>query len=617
MSPAQPFALREFTETLRYELDLQGIPSFVSTEGFPAPRSNLVYVLVDPRAFIELEGIGALPDDAVLRRTVLLGAERPEAIVEGDHLELLKLGGAVFDLNGRTVAAMRRRGIAARALKSGYSRLRDHYDPDCERPLDVMFLGTHSLRRTELLCRWAHVFARHNCLLHLAPARGGVYLGDSRWSLLAQTKIVINLHHHDDDSEFEWLRALDAIHAGAVVVSEHSSGIGALEPGRHLLVASDGSLPYLVDSLLADEPRQRRIRAAAYERVSTWLPFALYASIFRAALIEVLGQPLHPGVALSGRRALRRSDDEPDGDERDGPMLAARLADNHAELVEVREELIQVRRQAASLRRALLSSSSSGRFLTTPAWEARRGPRVSVVVTTLDDASELPATLTSFHHSDMSDLELVIVDGGSTDGSMTVAEHWLRERPRLPGIAVTAHRAEGRGAARNVALRFVRGEFVLILDPGASVYPHCVERLASTLASMGDTPLVYPMIEVTGDSSWFARSGGDHLLNAFQWVEERLRTGSIVHAPYLIRARALTALGGYATTPELDGFEDYDLMCRVAERGWRGQLVAQILGRRSELPGRTCLPTIHPTEGPATRALVRGAPHALAGAFAS
>ena len=310
ISPRQPYPLRELTETLRYELELQGIPSTVSIDGFPAPRSDLVYVLVDPRAYVELEGEEALPEEAVLRRTVVLGAERPGVSGDPERLTLLQRAGVVFDLDPRVVAELRRQGVVARPLKPGYSRLRDHYDPSASRPIDVMFLGAHSLRRTEHLRRCARVLARRNCLLQFSglqpgPAEGPAFLGESRWPLLAQTKVVINIHR-DLDQQFEWLRAVDAIHAGAVVVSEHASGISALEPGRHLLVADGDAVPYVVESLLDDEERLCRIRADAYERLSSWIPFALSTSVFRAALVEVLGRPLHAGVALRG--GLHRDD---------------------------------------------------------------------------------------------------------------------------------------------------------------------------------------------------------------------------------------------------------------------------------------------------------------------
>lgn len=616
MSPRQPHPLRELTETLRYELELQGIPSFVSTDGFPPPRSDLVYVLVDPRMFVALEGVRALPDDAVLGRTVLLGAERPDAMGPGEELELLKLGGAVFDLDARTVAAMRRHGVAARTLKPGYSRMRDHYDPDHQRPIDVMFLGTHSLRRTDDVRRCAPVLAGRNCLFHLSPdgpAGPEEFLGDGRWSLLAQSKVVLNLHA-DDRTGLEWLRVLDAIHAGAVVVSEHSSGIDTLEPGRHLLVASRESLPYVTDLLLRDERRLEQIRADAYERMRSWVPFALSASIFRAALIEILGRPLHAGVSLSGHEDLAAGDAETGIVKTRDVTLEQRLGETQAELTEVHEDLIRMRRQVVSLRSKLVPGTGAKQLVRTPAWDARRAPRVTVLVSLLDDDSEVSPTLDSVADSRLSDLELVVVGAGLTDEA-TAAVQWLRERPRVPGLVIQASNAQGRGPARNVGLQFARGEFVLILDPGSSVYALGIQRLADTLSSVEDAVLVYPMVEVFGQTGWFIRAGGDHVLNTFVWRSQDLHTGNIVHAPYLMRAERLRALGGFTVDPALDAFEDYDLMCRVAEASWRGQLVPQVLARRLERPGTSSLTTIRPRQGPATWALVARAPRAMVDAF--
>ena len=161
-----------------------------------------------------------------------------------------------------------------------------------------MFLGTHSLRRTKYLSRAARVLSRHNCLLQIAedipsPGDTSSFLAEGRWPLLAQTKILINLHR-GDDSRFEWRGALDAVHAGAVVVTEQSSGIAPLVPGEHLLVASADSLPYVVEYLLYDEERLARLRTQAYERLKTWIPYALSVSVLRAAVVELVGEPAPP-----------------------------------------------------------------------------------------------------------------------------------------------------------------------------------------------------------------------------------------------------------------------------------------------------------------------------------
>ena len=51
----------------------------------------------------------------------------------------------------------------------------------------------------------------------------------------------------------------------------------------------------------------------------------------------------------------------------------------------------------------------------------------------------------------------------------------------------------------------------------------------------------------------------------------------------LIRRDALVAVGGFCPDPRLMGLEDYDLWCQIAQRGWRGVHVPEILAwyRRS------------------------------------
>ncbi len=109
--------------------------------------------------------------------------------------------------------------------------------------------------------------------------------------LLGQAKLFINIHM-GEDSRFEWMQALDAIHAGAVIVTEHSSGLAPLVPGQHLITSSPRALPYVAEAVLRDADRLAELRARAYERLSTWLPFALPVAVLRAAVVELVGEPL-------------------------------------------------------------------------------------------------------------------------------------------------------------------------------------------------------------------------------------------------------------------------------------------------------------------------------------
>lgn len=306
MSLNQPYATRALAETLQFELELQGIPSSLHFGEFPDVRPAPVFVLLDPFDYLRLEGEQAIPAEAVLRRTVMVFAGRPSATSSSGHEALLEEAGAIFALDQRSVVDIQRRGLHARLLRPGYSKSLDHYDPASHRPIDVLFLGTRSERRATILSQAADVLAGRNCRFQVAansPTAGETEspLAQDRWSLLTQSKILINVHSGDED-RLEWQGVLEAIHAGAVVVTEHSSGIVPLVPGEHLFVASADSLPCVVQALLADEQRLARVRAQAYERLHDWIPYALWVSVLRAVVVELVGEPL-PSEIASGATA--------------------------------------------------------------------------------------------------------------------------------------------------------------------------------------------------------------------------------------------------------------------------------------------------------------------------
>jgi len=302
LSPRQDGSLRELAEVLGHELGLQAVTSSLHLEGFPQARPDRVYVLLDPGGYVAAEGEAALPDDAIMRRTVALWAEPPPSDAGDPRLEILRRAGSVFAIDQRAVVALSRLGIRARLVRPGYSRLHDHFDAQRERPIDVLFLGASSPRQSRYVDAAAGALQRLGWAVPVAAAEAADsgtprVMAERRWSLLEQAKVLINLHA-DEGTRLEWRDILEAVHAGAVVVTEHSSGLAPFTAGEHLLVASADSAPFVADALLREPGRLAAMRSAAYERLSTWVPFALPVAVLRAAIVELVGEPFPPDASL-------------------------------------------------------------------------------------------------------------------------------------------------------------------------------------------------------------------------------------------------------------------------------------------------------------------------------
>ncbi|HBY59173.1 MAG TPA: hypothetical protein DEH78_05090, partial [Solibacterales bacterium] len=84
-------------------------------------------------------------------------------------------------------------------------------------------------------------------------------------------------------------------------------------------------------------------------------------------------------------------------------------------------------------------------------------PLVSVVIPCHNGFPFLPEALASVARQQAGDLEIIVVDDGSTDGSPAWAE-------QQPGVTVLRQPCRGPSAARNAGIRAARGHFIALLD---------------------------------------------------------------------------------------------------------------------------------------------------------
>jgi poly-beta-1,6-N-acetyl-D-glucosamine synthase len=107
-------------------------------------------------------------------------------------------------------------------------------------------------------------------------------------------------------------------------------------------------------------------------------------------------------------------------------------------------------------------------------------PRVSVIIPTYCEELHIEETLEACLALDYPDFEVVVVDDGSTDGTVERVMRYVRER----GVRLIAKRQnEGKAMALNDAIHCVSGEIVFIIDADAAPEPDALRYLAPHFAS--------------------------------------------------------------------------------------------------------------------------------------
>ena len=89
-------------------------------------------------------------------------------------------------------------------------------------------------------------------------------------------------------------------------------------------------------------------------------------------------------------------------------------------------------------------------------------PSVSVVVPIYNVERYLPQCLEALCSQTLRDLEIVAVNDGSTDGSLSVLQEWARKDER---IVIVDKPNSGYGASMNCGIEAARGAYIGIVEP--------------------------------------------------------------------------------------------------------------------------------------------------------
>jgi glycosyltransferase involved in cell wall biosynthesis len=118
-------------------------------------------------------------------------------------------------------------------------------------------------------------------------------------------------------------------------------------------------------------------------------------------------------------------------------------------------------------------------------------PAISVIIPTYNYGRFLSEAVDSVLCQTLGDLEVIIVDDGSTDNTPDVV------RPYLSDNRVRYIRQENRGpsAARNRGIRKAKGEFIALLDADDVWLPSKIEKQLQLIRKSADVGLVYCLAE--------------------------------------------------------------------------------------------------------------------------
>ena len=88
-------------------------------------------------------------------------------------------------------------------------------------------------------------------------------------------------------------------------------------------------------------------------------------------------------------------------------------------------------------------------------------PTVSVIVPIYNTAAYLSRCIESLVNQTISDLQIILIDDGSTDNSGAIADEWQAKDSRIEVYHQPNH---GQSAARNAGLQHAKGKYIAFVD---------------------------------------------------------------------------------------------------------------------------------------------------------
>lgn len=180
-------------------------------------------------------------------------------------------------------------------------------------------------------------------------------------------------------------------------------------------------------------------------------------------------------------------------------------------------------------------------------------PKVSVIIPCYNQGKYLEDALASLYKQTFQDLEIIIINDGSTDNSQKIIDKI--EHPKVIKIHQTN---KGVASARNEGIKRASGEYILPLDADDKIAPTYIEKALYHMEKNPNLGIVYCEAELFGQKTKKWKLPPYTLLDMLK--------ANCIFCTALFKKADWEAVGGYREQQE-SFWEDYDFWLSLIERG--------------------------------------------------
>ncbi len=191
-----------------------------------------------------------------------------------------------------------------------------------------------------------------------------------------------------------------------------------------------------------------------------------------------------------------------------------------------------------------------------------QSPTVSVAMAVYNAECYVSEAIDSILNQTFTDFELLIIDDGSTDGSLKILQDYAAKDDR---ISINHQENQGIFRTRNTLLHQSRGEFIAVMDADDIALPERLERQVAFLQQHQEVVCVGSSLDWIDEKGRFI--GHNPMPESDEELQRFMIGGiSLMHHPTVMARRSvILQVGGYDDTFKTSG--DLDLWLRMGEIG--------------------------------------------------
>lgn len=180
---------------------------------------------------------------------------------------------------------------------------------------------------------------------------------------------------------------------------------------------------------------------------------------------------------------------------------------------------------------------------------------LSIIIPMYNSANYINKTLESLSNENDKDFEIILVDDGSSDDSLIVAENCLNSMN--VGYKILKEEHKGQSYARNKGIENARGKYILFLDSDDFINGNLIEMVKSNISDETEI-LVYDYLRVDNDYVILenkeqkfeyknSHDFGINVFNAYRNNQLRLWTGALIYnREFIVDNNLMFLEGAYA-----------------------------------------------------------------------